>query len=139
MISGRLWALVAVAGLLAAAFIAFALFPPKPLPDKLVLDPFVYVERLSVEHALIGWTDDDQAQALVAFQRSCERLLRLPDVRAMADPAFGTVSDWRPACEAALALAAPDTRTTREFFQTWFRPVAISNNGDDVGLFTGYF
>ena len=67
MISGRLWALVAVAVLLAAALIVFALFPPKPLPDKLALDPFVYVERLSVEHALIGWTEDDQAPALVAL------------------------------------------------------------------------
>lgn len=139
MISGRLWALVAVAGLLAAALITFALFPPKPLPDKLALDPFVFVERLSVEHALIGWNDDDQAPALAAFKKSCERLLRLPDARAMADPAFGTVADWRPACEAALTVAAPDTQAARDFFQTWFRPVAIRNNGDDVGLFTGYF
>jgi len=139
LISGRLWALLIAAGLLVAALIAFALFPPKPLPDKLVLDPFVFVERLSVEHALTGWTDDDQALALDAFRRSCGRLLRLPDERVLADPAFGTVGDWRPACTAALADPANDATAAQLFFQTWFRPVSIRNNGDDVGLFTGYF
>ncbi len=139
MISGRLWILLGVAGLFAAGLIAFALFPPKPLPEKLVTAPFVYVERLSVEHALIGWEDDDQTDAMRAFRLSCERLLTLPDDRPMGDATFGTVADWRPACTAAVADASTDADGARAFFQTWFRPVAIRNNGDDIGLFTGYF
>ncbi len=125
--------------MLAAALVAFALFPPKPLPDKLELVTFVFVERLSVERALAGWEDDDQSAALAAFRTSCARLVRLPDDRAMGDPAFGTAADWRPACEAALADASSDAGTARAFFQTWFRPASIRNNGDDVGLFTGYY
>lgn len=139
MISGRLWVLLGVAGALAAALFAFALFPPKPLPDKIELVPHVYLERLSVERALIGWEDDDQSSALAAFRLSCAALLRQPDERPMGDPAFGTVADWRPACEAAVASGAMDAENARAFFQTWFRPVAIRNNGDDVGLFTGYY
>jgi membrane-bound lytic murein transglycosylase A len=139
LISGRLWILLGVAGLFAAGLIAFALFPPKPLPEKLVTAPFVYVERLSVEHALIGWEDDDQTDAMRAFRLSCERLLTLPDDRPMGDATFGTVADWRPACIAAVADASTDADGARAFFQTWFRPVAIRNNGDDIGLFTGYF
>jgi len=125
--------------LLAAALIAFAVFPPKPLPDKIDLVSYVYVERLSVERALIGWEDDDQSGALDAFRLSCERMLRLPDDRPMGDPAFGTMADWRPACEAAVAEGATTAERARAFFQTWFRPVSIRNNGDDVGLFTGYY
>ena len=139
MISGRLWALLGVAGLVAASIVALALFPPKPLTEKLVTSPFVYVERLSVERALIGWEDDDQAAALSAFRRSCARLLTLSDDRPMGDATFGTVADWRPACTAALANNSKDSDAARAFFQTWFRPVAIRNNGDDIGLFTGYF
>jgi len=139
LISGRLWILLGVAGLFAAGLIAFALFSPKPLPEKLVTAPFVYVERLSVEHALIGWEDDDQTDAMRAFRLSCERLLTLPDDRPMGDATFGTVADWRPACTAAVADASTDADGARAFFQTWFRPVAIRNNGDDIGLFTGYF
>jgi membrane-bound lytic murein transglycosylase A len=139
LISVRLWVLLGAAVLLAAALFAFALFPPKPLPDKVDLLPYVFVERLSVGRALRGWEDDDQAPALAAFRLSCERLLRLPDDRAMGDTAFGTVGDWRPACTAALADASSDPESARAFFQTWFRPVAIRNNGDDVGLFTGYY
>ncbi len=139
MISGRLWFLLGAAGLFAVALIAFALFPPKPLTEKLVTAPFVYIERISVEHALIGWEDDDQAEALKAFRISCARLLTLPDDRPMGDPTFGTVADWRPACTAAVADTSSDADSARAFFQTWFRPVAIRNNGDDIGLFTGYF
>lgn len=128
-----------VAGIFAAALIAFALFPPKPLTEKVVTAPFVYVERLSVEHALIGWEDDDQSAALRAFRLSCARLLTLPDDRPMADATFGKVADWRPACAAAVRDTTTDAAGARAFFQTWFRPVAIRNNGDDIGLFTGYF
>ena len=128
-----------VAGIFAAALIAFALFPPKPLTEKVVTAPFVYVERLSVEHALVGWEDDDQSAAMRAFRLSCARLLTLPDDRPMADATFGTVADWRPACEAAVKDTSTDAAGARAFFQTWFRPVAIRNNGDDIGLFTGYF
>jgi len=128
-----------VAGIFAAALIAFALFPPKPLTEKVVTAPFVYVERLSVEHALVGWEDDDQSAAMRAFRLSCARLLTLPDDRPMADATFGTVADWRPACAAAVKDTSTDAAGARAFFQTWFRPVAIRNNGDDIGLFTGYF
>jgi len=139
LISGRLWALLGVAGLFAVALIAFAIFPPKPLPEKLSTAPFVYVERISLEHALVGWEDDDQTDALRAFRLSCARLLTLPDERPMGDATFGTVADWRAACTAALADGSEDADGARAFFQTWFRPVAIRNNGDDIGLFTGYF
>lgn len=95
--------------------------------------------------SLAGWEDDDQSAALVAFRRSCERLLTLPEKRSLggsdgdANDMAGTVADWRPACRAIDDVPADDPDAARAYFQTWFRPVSVSNIADDIGQFTGYF
>ena len=87
--------------------------------------------------ALPGWNADRQDQALIALRRSCERLDRLPDTRAMG--IAGTVADWRPICTAAVAVADNDAQAARAFFETWFRPHAASVGASDHGLLTGYY
>ncbi len=90
--------------------------------------------------SLAGWDDDDQSASLDAFRLSCERLLTLPDERSLGGGGMaGTVADWRPACEALSGIRAADGDAARAYFQTWFRPVAVSNEADDIGLFTGYY
>lgn len=66
---------------------------------------------------LEGWAEDDHAAALATFRNTC---------RDMKGP------DWRSVC--AFANSDPDPR---QFFELFFRPVAI-NDGQDA-LFTGYF
>jgi peptidoglycan lytic transglycosylase A len=81
---------------------------------------------------LPGWQDDDLAQALPAFQRSCARLSQLPPGTAIGP--YGTAADWRGPCEAAQSAA-----DARSFFETQFVPFAVRAGCDPDGLFTGYY
>jgi membrane-bound lytic murein transglycosylase A len=99
---------------------------PPPAAPSLQLTPVSFAE-------LPGWYDDDQGQALSALQRSCARLLTLPDERAMG--IAGTVADWRSLCM-ALATGPGDGRA---FFEHWFRPYAAADGQQREGLFTGYY
>ncbi|MBT9246842.1 MltA domain-containing protein [Gemmobacter fulvus] len=69
---------------------------------------------------LEGWAEDDQREALIAFQETCS-LLKAPE--------------WGPLC--ALAADAGDSpQSARAFFELFFRPLII---GNPPALFTGYF
>lgn len=67
---------------------------------------------------LNGWNEDDHEQALVAFRSTCT---------VLDDP------DWQALC--ALSQEATDAKA---FFELFFRPVMITEDGQDA-LFTGYF
>src|SRR3954469_20750791 len=99
--------------------------PRTPPPETLELTPVAFT-------ALTGWADDDQAAALPALQRSCARLMRQTDERAVGpDGLAGTVADWRAPC-AAVAQASPsaagaqatpsDRSAARALLETWFAP-----------------
>ena len=76
-------------------------------------------EMLDFE-ALDGWREDNHAEALVAFLRTCD-LIDQPD--------------WAPIC--ALAADVPqDDISARSFFELFFKPVVV---GAPPALFTGYF
>jgi membrane-bound lytic murein transglycosylase A len=76
-------------------------------------------EMLDFE-ALDGWREDNHAEALVAFLRTCD-LIDQPD--------------WAPIC--ALAADVPqDDVSARSFFELFFKPVVV---GTPPALFTGYF
>ena len=70
--------------------------------------------------ALDGWYDDNHAEALVTFLRTCD-LIDEPD--------------WRPICAVAADVPQDDT-SARSFFELFFRPVVV---GKPPALFTGYF
>ena len=130
-----------IAPVLAAAAVALALtFLAVALVFLRRDGPALAVQGFGVEPAafadLDGWDDDDQAAALVAFRRSCERMERYGDDVPMGRQAvMGSIGDWRPACTAA-ADAAGDARA---FFETFFTPYAVSGEGGSTGLFTGYY
>jgi membrane-bound lytic murein transglycosylase A len=76
-------------------------------------------EMLDFE-ALDGWRDDNHAEALATFLRTCD-LIDAPD--------------WRPIC--AVAADVPqDDESARSFFELFFKPVVV---GKPPALFTGYF
>lgn len=66
---------------------------------------------------LHGWASDDHAEALAAFNETCGDL---------------TEGDWPAIC--AYARDEGDPRT---FFETFFRPVLVTD--DEEPLFTGYY
>ena len=70
--------------------------------------------------ALDGWRDDNHAQALASFLRTCD-LIDQPD--------------WAPVCAVA-ADVPPDDVSARSFFELFFKPVVV---GTPPALFTGYF
>lgn len=70
--------------------------------------------------ALDGWYDDNHAEALVTFLRTCDLI---------KDP------DWRPVCAVAADVPQDDV-SARSFFELFFRPVVV---GKPPALFTGYF
>src|SRR5262249_27081678 len=69
--------------------------------------------------------------------------LRRPEDAAMdaatTSADFGRVGEWRAVCEAARSLTQGDTTAARQFFETGFTPLAVSDFGRPDGLFTGYY
>jgi membrane-bound lytic murein transglycosylase A len=91
--------------------------------------------------ALPGWKDNDARPSLAAFQRSCNTFLKQDPEQDAGSPMVPLkVKDWQPACRALQALPEPITqRAAKDFFETWFEPVAITRGKPVKGLFTGYY
>jgi|TARA_R110002096_G_scaffold436105_1_gene668038 peptidoglycan lytic transglycosylase A len=107
-----------------ATSLYFLVTPTKIMaPEKFVLRNFEDLE---------GWSADDHALALKAFQISCERVLKYPPARSFGD--FGQASDWQPTCRAAMEI---DPVAARKFFESHFAPLAFLQQ--EPGLFTGYY
>ena len=88
---------------------------------------------------LPGWSNDQQAQTLTAFAKSCARIAKAePSKSFSSDPVFGTYADWQAVCR-GLPIDASDPSVARNYFQSNFTPMIASNNGNPDGLFTGYF
>lgn len=114
----------------AIAGLSFWLYPGAPPPARLALAPREFAD-------LPGWADDDHSEALRVFLRSCDRHEGKDEDAAWGTgPYKGTRADILEAC--AGAKTAP-TDAARQFFETFFRPFAVLNNDEDVGLFTGYY
>lgn len=90
---------------------------------------------------LEGWQRDNPLAAAVAFKRSCEKLLRRPGQSTIGKhDIYGTADDWQLACDAANELTeSSQPEDARRFFEAWFQPFAITSDGDNEGLFTGYY
>lgn len=121
------------AALSAALLLLLAGCGPPP-PDRLTLHAAEFSD-------LAGWPEDDLADAMTAFRRSCATLLA-----AKPDPATpfgagnaGTAGDWLEPCAAATAVERGDRAGLHSYFETWFRPWKAGNNGESEGLFTGYY
>lgn len=106
--------------------------PVSSLIDRLHLRPSGYDD-------LPGWNTDYQGNALRAFLRSCDKMLRHKLGSAIGGVIPGTKGAWRNACEAAGSRDIHHHGDARLFFEDWFRPYAVLNNGREKGLFTGYF
>ncbi len=113
--------------------------PPQPqvvtpgLPDHLTLLPANFDD-------LPGWDDDKASAVLPALIRSCDRLMKLPFDRSIGQEGVGgTVNDWYTPCAAVRRLPPGDDSNARLFFESWFQPYLVTNNGIADGTFTGYF
>ena len=112
--------------------------PEAPAPPE-APKPTALLEPVGFE-ALPGWEADAVAEALPALRRSCRRILSSAENKAVGPDALGgRVADWRPVCADLERLAVTDDISARLFFETWFTPFLVSDDGDAEGLFTGYY
>ncbi len=101
-------------------------------PQKLVLQSAKFSD-------LPDWNNDQQAQTLIAFTKSCARMAKAePAKKLLDDEAFGAYADWQQACR-NLPTGSWDAASARTYFETNFTPMLATNSGNADGLFTGYF
>ena len=124
-------------GALIAAAIVIAVFWFKPYRIAPPSNKF-QLGRVSWRD-LPGWYADDAAPALTAFRRSCAVLAREQPLSAMGGAGYaGAVGEWHDACAAAPG-GKVSAAGARNYFQTWFVPLAITAGGKPDALFTGYY
>lgn len=114
---------------------------PAPTPTE-PTKPSKVELRTTTFSDLPGWRADRHGQALVAFQKSCKKILTLPATRNLAanDAApGGTVANWQQPCKTSLTLDVTDDGAARRFFETWFVPYEVADAGNPEGLLTGYY
>ncbi|MCW8916489.1 MAG: murein transglycosylase A [Magnetovibrio sp.] len=136
----RLSFAVLLLGLAACAPIPTSI--PQPTPSKIPEKPGKVQLRAQTFAQLAGWQNDHQGQALVAFQKSCASILKRPKSASLAandKTPGGTVAQWQGPCQAASSVSTNSPDAARQFFETWFRPYAVMDEGDHEGLFTGYY
>ncbi|MGF6226231.1 membrane-bound lytic murein transglycosylase A [Inquilinus ginsengisoli] len=90
---------------------------------------------------LPGWREDGVAAALPAVWNTCSVYAgKSPGTQLNYNGIEGPVEDWVPICDAAHRLTGRDEAQARQFFETWFTPVALTGfDGGQFGRFTGYF
>ncbi len=106
-------------------------------PDKttipLVLKPASFSD-------LPGWTADNQAQALPAMRKTCERIFKKSATQNFGIlPEAGAYGDWQVICQELLLLPPENLPVVRAFFESRFQPYLATAAGDPKGLFTGYY
>jgi membrane-bound lytic murein transglycosylase A len=133
---------MAAASAMAVALLAAACAPaPKTAPGKppAVAVETMYLTAVSFER-LTGWKAEDHAAALAPFVRSCGKLRTQPKDKYLGpDNTQGRVGDWLKICADA-ALIRPGNRAEAQyFFESRFTPYVVRGNGEEKGLFTGYY
>lgn len=87
---------------------------------------------------LPGWSNDNLGEAVVAFRRSCPRLIAGGDTRIAADNGEerATADEWKRVCQRA--AQARDARAARAFFEQNFQAFAIGGQGIEA-KYTAYY
>ena len=107
-------------------------FSGTPIEAKTTASAQLYPSQFN---NLSGWANDNHAEAFTAFRQSCKRWQKMPADKRMAGAFdFGSVSDWTQLCAINV-----NPGEERQFFERWFKPYAVVNNGSTNGLFTGYY
>jgi membrane-bound lytic murein transglycosylase A len=125
--------LIAILALALAACAPTTTLPPTQSTDKLVLQPTTFA-------ALSDWNATDVRKAYTAFAASCAKIVQRSDAdRFGGSEDYGTVADWKPACNAALNSGDMTDAAARGYFDRFFTPALATNDGNEIGLFTGYY
>jgi membrane-bound lytic murein transglycosylase A len=83
---------------------------------------------------IVNWSQAGFDLSLAAFQRSASEILAKASGFGRAPAYAGTLEDWTPTCNAALA-----TSDARTFFEAHFSAFTVQDAERPQGLFTGYY
>lgn len=87
-------------------------------------------------YSLPGWSKGDQSESLEALKHSCEKILTTSSKKL----SYSNRLAWQKACKEITKL--PDNLgddKARSFLNETFIPYQITYQGENEGLFTGYF
>ena len=116
---------------------------PPPAPKEPPPEPVIEAPAQSGFEALSSWAGHDPSPALSAFVRGCETWAKADDGAFLNPnlPQYGTYGDWRVTCQGASILESvePQAEDVRQFFESWFRPVSLTEPNATDGLLTGYY
>lgn len=102
-----------------------------PIPSR-VSNVQLYPSDFNV---LPGWQTEDHAAALSSFQNSCKKWQKMsPSTTLSGSYPLGSIGDWQRICSQPVRFGQE-----KQFFEQWFVPYAVSENGNFNGLFTGYY
>jgi membrane-bound lytic murein transglycosylase A len=90
--------------------------------------------------AIRGWNNDNQAEALTAFLKSCAVFATKPETAAIGQgKLLAPVKVWKEVCRKAEAVPVTDAAPARAFFENHFVPFKAFDGENSVGLYTGYY
>lgn len=98
------------------------------------------LQQISFED-LSGWQKDNQDMAVISLINSCNQFAKMPDNKQIGGKIGDIiVGDFHDVCDIAEVVKGMSSRQARNFFENWFVPFEVSDrNGNEQGLFTGYF
>ena len=90
--------------------------------------------------ALPGWQQDNIIEAVPAYQKSCEALLKNnPQEMLGYEGVPVAFSPWERACTAFLKNPPKTSSEFRKFLETHFEVYTVQDENNGEGLFTGYY
>jgi membrane-bound lytic murein transglycosylase A len=102
-------------------------------PDKLVLQPVAFSQ-------IPAWGEDNRADALATFIKSCGAFDRMQDNDATGEgDLLAPAVVWRELCRKAESVPPGDNALAKRYFEEYFVPARATNNGNPAGLITGYY
>lgn len=91
--------------------------------------------------ALPAWSDSSlYIRAAEAFGKSCARIAKADPAKNFSEiPEAKTYGDWQRICAGLVSVSKDDAGALKTFFESNFRPYAVSAGNEPEGLFTGYY
>lgn len=87
-----------------------------------------------------GWQEENFEQFFDAFEASCWRLnFKQGEDWLHPSKLGGKVRQWQTVCATSGTVKSKDSKSKKRFFEQFFTPYLVKENGKETGLFTGYF
>jgi membrane-bound lytic murein transglycosylase A len=117
-------------------FLAACATKPPPAEEK----PPRVLKEVSF-NALPAWGDSlVYIRAADAFGKSCVRIMKNDPAKNFSEiPEAKTYGDWQRICAGLAGVPKDDAKALRQFFESNFKPYAVSAEREPEGLFTGYY